>query len=401
MWSLFVASFSIVTISFLVPCLFYVNKVMLPPHGTWYRTLIRPVLISFMLSNELKEWKRFIRVQIRKWLGRRPVMRVFVAADDPQSWTLLQTLPTFIERFANVDIQVIVIKLGVNAWATAKDKQLQWAIKDCGLFAALYRLTAPDSSISLPPTTSSSSSEVAVDLRYIEYDVHTNLPVDVRVRQVLEDVNAQLLHTCVCGAAHGSSTTGNTNSGASPRKKGVWWQRLFSPTYLEAESSSSSSSSSSKERAIRVVNALCVLEQIWGTCDGNGSGTGTNSSVDVEEEKEEEVGGSTTKMGTGIEADAGVSAVGLRQRKTQKQGNSDQHTPVWAKSDSAGSEPSKSLGCRISKNKDKDCGGNGNDPSTVAALERNYKQLLALGYYGPGVVEFEVRYSTCSCPVSC
>lgn len=108
-----------------------------------YWEIVRPNMLNFLLgkpmltmSRTLFKFKRFI------FLKNRRVLNLFIAADDVQSFVLLQCIRQIIEAY-DVDVKINVLEPQINGWSSGLDVKYDWVFRDSNLFCALYGLEHP------------------------------------------------------------------------------------------------------------------------------------------------------------------------------------------------------------------------------------------------------------------
>ena len=346
----------------------HVCKTHLPPLGTFFRTCVRPTLIAIYLSDWYLRLKRQLQLLRRQILRRKPILRVFVAADDPQSWIILQVLPTFTKRFTNIRIEIIVIKLGANAWSTSKAQQIRWAIKDCSLFAALYSL--------IPPTPMKTSAANAAAIHQpnakhtIEYGKDNNLPVDTNARQKMQDVTERM---------------------------------LVAATSRDGSSNNDSDTDCDHDNTI-INNVRRVLADVWGCTSDNDdhhilrvattNSTHSTSSANVTSSNIHEPALRRRRARARNEAtDAGSEEAGTDSTSTFFPSSSHRSTAVTA-AVTITSADNTSFSAQLSNTTSTSASASAAAAAAAAAtlniLEANTQLLHQLGYYAPGIIEFEV-----------
>jgi hypothetical protein len=190
----------------MILCLLFLvlSKFYFAPHGSVLYSVLQPLAAKLILNDTFVAVVRWLYRMYRQFLRKKATVRLFIAADDPHSYMLLQALPLVTDRFCNVEICVCVVALGMSSWSIGKEKQLTWAIKDCSLFAALYGL--------LPPVTSAlpSATGEPMPLLHAQFG-EDGLPVDVAVRERLERVNLRTAQQ-VLGTQQSGNKDGRTSS---------------------------------------------------------------------------------------------------------------------------------------------------------------------------------------------
>ena len=320
-------------------------KQQIHPFGSIFNTYIRPHFVNLMICKETLDWQRYAYRFIRMFCRSSPTFSVFLAADDPQSWIILQTIPKLIERFQGIRVKFVVINLGKNAWSTSKSQQIKWAVKDCSLFAGLYGLQPPvpmklhfletqrSQSAVIGPSSKSTS---CMDITDVEFD-EQNLPVDPAVLEKLQEVTRNLLNAV--------SSTGGTVT------------NVYADSVVE----------DMNVQTLCTVDALMTcLGEVWGAPSGeanteNDSNSDNNNSNNNATENAE------------VLLNPEFAGATLRRRWTAHSNSNIRKNNVGA-----------------SINEERELLDN------QLQLDNNTKLLYALGFYAAGMLEFEV-----SCHVVC
>lgn len=163
------------------------------PFGTIYYSIVRPLTAWIVLGRWFPRLNRTVHAFVRRTLGRKPVIRVFVASDDPHSYVLLQAIPLVLDQFAELDIHVHVVERGLSSWSILKAMQIHWAVRDCGLFSALYNLR--------PPMATALPGCSGVTMLSVGYGSDRH-PVDHSVLTALARVDAQMVTISTKASAH-------------------------------------------------------------------------------------------------------------------------------------------------------------------------------------------------------
>lgn len=112
----------------------------LAPHGTVSRDLLRPKILSVLLSENL------LQIQRKVYRFKRgtpiPKLNIFISADDVQSFILLQCTLRLLERY-QCCVQLHLLPVGINGWSINLQEKYDWINCDAGLFAACYSLEEP------------------------------------------------------------------------------------------------------------------------------------------------------------------------------------------------------------------------------------------------------------------
>lgn len=111
------------------------------PHGSLFRTHMLPKLLFKSMISAKRKLFRLLNKNKRQILSRI-IANVWVAADDPQIYALLQTIPMLSSKY-QIDFEYKVLNNTLNAWATPKENEIIRCIKDSSLFATVYNLQSP------------------------------------------------------------------------------------------------------------------------------------------------------------------------------------------------------------------------------------------------------------------
>lgn len=103
---------------------------------------VMPYVAKAISSDALLNAKRGLYEWRRKFTGQPREIVVFIAADDPYSFVLLQVLPEFIKRF-NLEITLITIEEYQSDMFPDLDKWRNNALLDAQRLAELYQLKPP------------------------------------------------------------------------------------------------------------------------------------------------------------------------------------------------------------------------------------------------------------------
>jgi 2-hydroxychromene-2-carboxylate isomerase len=101
--------------------------------------MIRAHLVALLFGQEYLLIRRSFRKMIR--YGKIS-LDVYIAADDPQSYVLLQALAKLKQNY-DIHANILILDNNLNAWATSRDIELAWCVKDSALFACVYNLNSP------------------------------------------------------------------------------------------------------------------------------------------------------------------------------------------------------------------------------------------------------------------
>jgi hypothetical protein len=144
----------IVTLSGIAGILLLQKRILGPrlhPHGTVAKTYIMARLTQLICCEPYRKAMWWICHILRRKhvdiVHVRPPSTiklglVFICADDPHSFVLLQCLQKFTAIYS-LCLRVVVLPVGVKAWSTDATNQIQWALKDSERFCQLYDLEAP------------------------------------------------------------------------------------------------------------------------------------------------------------------------------------------------------------------------------------------------------------------
>ena len=127
-------------------CYYYVWRVFCFPNGTIANTFLVPLVLKTLLSKPSLLLLRFLHSLFRPL--SQPTITLFISADDPQSFVLLQCVSQIKKKVApELRVKLCILPLETLTWSTAYIQQLTWVLNDSIEFSTFYSLLEIDNKI--------------------------------------------------------------------------------------------------------------------------------------------------------------------------------------------------------------------------------------------------------------